>query len=451
MALVKCPKCGRIVSTFADKCPHCGLPITDEVKDAAVNIADSISQDEADVFEKAGFDISPAETDIAPEDVLPLHEETGEPESRYEQTETEYNEIYDEEGTASDNTSDKIQKGSDRRKAKIKNVLLALLVVSSLVLTLITLIVVLKPGSSDVPKGPDAAETETVSDGTETADPTEAAVSLDGSGKKISDAFFNRLRDYTVGNYRLKVPEEWEDQYPYVYPEREDDSYAMMYASADNREGCTNDDLEKYADAMIDDLKNKHKDSTLAVKERMFISDTGMIHARIDSKEPGAIGIIDVYWFLDKGDYRIITVVFFEGTDTKYDYSDVFSRIIHSLKFTGTAAPSNSPSPSPSAYASPSPSPSPSPSKTREPERTARPTTKPSASPTNTPQPTPDTTPGPTPEPTPEPTPDDTPEPTPDTTPEPTPDTTPEPTPEPTPEKTQEPEKTKEPEPDTEP
>lgn len=31
MALVKCPECGHDVSTLADRCPNCGMPITDEI------------------------------------------------------------------------------------------------------------------------------------------------------------------------------------------------------------------------------------------------------------------------------------------------------------------------------------------------------------------------------------------------------------------------------------
>ena len=36
MALIKCPECGGTVSSFADKCPHCGHPVDPE-KMAAIN------------------------------------------------------------------------------------------------------------------------------------------------------------------------------------------------------------------------------------------------------------------------------------------------------------------------------------------------------------------------------------------------------------------------------
>lgn len=454
MALVKCPKCGRIVSTFADKCPHCGLPITDVIKVEAENIADTLPEEDADNTGADAFELDLASVHSIDDDSdITADTGTGDSNASYdsgreeERKQRNDNKTQDREQVIFDlPNDDEDGQDSSRSKKIIRYVIIALAV-----LTLVLIVIGVIQKQRELAAADEPVPTEEAIEPYETDAPApEETPALSDSGKKISDAFFNRLCDYTVGNYVLKVPEEWEDEDPYVYPEKNDADYAMMYASRAAGEGHTEDDLARFADEMISELKDNHADSSLISKEKTVINGTEMIHARIDSKEPSVLGIIDVYWFLDQEDYSIISVLFFEGNGTEYDYSDVYSRIIHSIEFTGRPAPE--PTPSASADASPSPSPSPSPSKTREPERTARPTTKPSASPTKS-NAAPSSSPSPSPsgpaEPsdTPEPIPTDIPEPTPTDMPEPTQ----EPTPEPTPEKTQEPEKTKEPEPDTEP
>ena len=45
MALIKCPECGGTVSSFADKCPHCGHPVDPELVAAAIEKEKKVAEE----------------------------------------------------------------------------------------------------------------------------------------------------------------------------------------------------------------------------------------------------------------------------------------------------------------------------------------------------------------------------------------------------------------------
>ena len=159
------------------------------------------------------------------------------------------------------------------------------------------------------------------------------------AAKEYANDFSGKLREFTVGNYVFQAPESWEYNDPYFYPERGSGSeFAMLYPIFSEAEGFNDDLLEPGADSFLEGYLGGLDSGEVLVKKTKYMSGKKMMYAEVDNEISGRKGITYLYWFANPVTEGISALLFFQGEDTKKDYTKDFDQIVKSLKQTESAA-----------------------------------------------------------------------------------------------------------------
>jgi hypothetical protein len=69
----------------------------------------------------------------------------------------------------------------------------------------------------------------------------------------------------------------------------------------------------------------------LKVSEQRTVGGKKMNYISYTDTLQGTPGILRSYWFLNKDDDEVVTLIFFQGDDSSYSYKDDFDKIVASL------------------------------------------------------------------------------------------------------------------------